>query len=114
MRRIAEWVKSQGLRFDRNKVYEYAADLQDTMAVFFLRRYSEKVSLRESWPMKVYVCDTGLTRLFRRGEEEGRLLEKVVFLELLRRSNENPLWDIYYFRTSARGKLTSWSKRGPA
>ena len=98
VRRIAEWARSQGLRFDRNKVYEYVAGLQDTMAVFFLRRYSERVSLRESWPRKVYVCDTGLTRLFRRGEEVGRLMENVVFLELLRRTNENPLWDIYYYR----------------
>jgi predicted AAA+ superfamily ATPase len=113
VRRIVDWVKSQGLRFDRNKVYEYVAGLQDTMAVFFLRRYSEKVSLRESWPRKVYVCDTGLTRLFRRGEEVGRLLENVVFLELLRRSNENPLWDIYYFRDQRQREVDFVVKEGP-
>jgi predicted AAA+ superfamily ATPase len=70
------------------------------------------VSLRESWPRKVYVCDTGLTRLFRRGEEVGRLLENVVFLELLRRSNENPLWDIYYFRDQRQREVDFVVKEG--
>lgn len=113
VRRIVEWARSQGLRFDRNKVYTNVAGLQETMAVFFVRRYSEKVSLRESWPRKVYVCDTGLTRLFRRGEELGRLVENVVFLELLRRTNENPLWDIYYYRDQQQREVDFVVKEGP-
>jgi len=113
VRRVVEWARSQGLRFDRNKVYEYVAGLQDTMAVFFVRRYSERVSLRESWPRKVYACDTGLTRLFRRGEEVGRLMENVVFIELLRRTNENPLWDIYYYRDQRQREVDFVVKEGP-
>jgi len=78
-----------------------------------VRRYSERVSLRESWPRKVYACDTGLTRLFRRGEEVGRLMENVVFIELLRRTNENPLWDIYYYRDQRQREVDFVVKEGP-
>jgi predicted AAA+ superfamily ATPase len=55
-----------------------------------------------------------LTRLFRWGEELGRLVENVVFLELLRRTNENPLWDIYYYRDQQQREVDFVVKEAPA
>lgn len=82
----------------KNTVYEYVDKVQDSVAIFFLSRFSTRVRVRESWPKKVYLCDTGLARLARFSEDLGKLMENCVFLELLRRANEDPLLEIYYWK----------------
>ena len=96
---VARKIKSEGIKFNINTLYKYADCLEDTVFIFFLKKYSSKVYLRELWPKKVYLCDTGLTRIMRFSENFGKLMENVVFLELLRKTNENPLTEIFYFKT---------------
>ncbi|HIH69799.1 ATP-binding protein [Methermicoccus shengliensis] len=91
-------LKSMGVRVSKNTVYDYLSKLEDTAFFFFLRKYSEKPHLRESYPKKVYLCDTGLTKIARSSEDKGKLMENVVFLELLRKRNLNPLMDVFYWR----------------
>jgi predicted AAA+ superfamily ATPase len=63
-----------------------------------LRKYSEKPHLRESYPKKVYLCDTGLTKTLRFSEDNGKLMENIVFLELQRKTNSNPLLEVFYWK----------------
>jgi len=91
-------IKSMGVKVSKNTVYDYLSKLEDTAFFFFLRRYSEKPHMRESYPKKTYLCDTGLTKIVRASEDRGKLMENVVFLELLRRRNLNPLMDLFYWR----------------
>ena len=97
---IAKKIKSEGMKFNINTLYKYVEHLEDTLFVFFLKRYSLKVHLRETWPKKVYLCDTGLTKVVRFSENLGKTMENVTFLELLRKTNQNPLMEIYYFKDS--------------
>jgi len=97
--KISNFFKSQGRKFSKNTLYDYIEKVSDSIAIFFLKRYSEKVYIRESWPKKVYLCDTGISKVVRFSEDLGKLMENAVFLELLRRANTQPLIEIYYFKT---------------
>ncbi len=112
IRSIYNKLKVSGVNISKNTVYEYIDKLEDTLIVFFLRRYSYKVHLRESWPKKVYVADTGITKLFRFSEDIGKLMENAVFLELLRRTNENPLTQIYYYKSKEGYEVDFVIKKG--
>ena len=92
------FLKSEGKKFGKNTVYSYVEKLQDTQAVFFVKRISGTVYVKESWPRKVYICDSGISTLFRFSDDTGRLMENAVFLELKRMQNERPMLDIYYYR----------------
>ncbi len=87
------------LLLSKNTLYDYMDKLEDTLMVFFLRRYNQKVHLRESWPKKVYVADLGITKLFRFSEDVGKLMENAVFLGIMRQTNENPLLELYYYKS---------------
>jgi len=96
---IAHRLHSLGTRFGKNTLYEYVDKIEDTVVLFYLRKFSKKVHIREGWPRKVYLCDPALSRVARASENFGRIMENLVFLELLRGRNSNPLWEIYYYRT---------------
>lgn len=96
--KIVNFLKSEGKKFGKNTVYSYIEKLQDTQAVFFVNRISGKIYVKESWPRKVYICDSGISTIFRFSEDIGKLMENAVFLELKRMQNENPLLEIYYYK----------------
>jgi len=94
--KILKSLKSQ--KFGKNTLYSYIDKIQDSIVLFLLNRFSLKVYQRESWPKKVYLCDTGLTKVVRFSEDIGKLMENTVFLELLRLTNKRPLLEIYYWK----------------
>ncbi len=83
----------------RSTIYNYLDKLQDTLLVFFIERFEKSIYRRKIFPRKVYVCDIGLTKIKKTSEDIGKVIENVVFLELLRKTNENPLMEIYYLKT---------------
>ena len=97
---IYKKIKSSGSRVSKDTIYEYITKLEDTVMFFFLRRYSEKVHIREFFPKKVYLCDTGLSIYTKIDENLGPLMENIVFLELLRRKNEQAMMEIYYYKNN--------------
>jgi len=46
----------------------------------------------------MYLCDTGLTKIVRASEDKEKLMESIVFLEFLRKANENPLIELFYWK----------------
>lgn len=85
-------------KFGKNTLYSYMDKIQDSVAIFAINRFSPRVYRRESWPKKVYLCDTGLTKIVKFSEDVGKLMENLVFLELLRLTNKKPLLEIYYWK----------------
>ncbi len=102
-----------GTKVGKDTVYDYVAKLEDTMFFFFLRKYSNKVHLRESWPKKIYLCDTGLTKTVRYSQDYGRLMENIVFLNITRRKNKNPLLEFFYVKLPD-GEIDFLLKEGAA
>jgi predicted AAA+ superfamily ATPase len=110
--RIVDFFKSQGLKMGKNTIYDYVEKLQDTLAIFFIRKFSKKVSIRELWPKKVYICDTGISRILRFSENIGKMMENAVFLELLRTINTNPLLEIFYWKDYQQNEVDFIIKEG--
>jgi predicted AAA+ superfamily ATPase len=99
-------------RFGKNTLYSYIDKIQDSVALFILNRFSLRVYQRESWPKKIYLCDTGLTKVVRFSEDIGKLMENCVFLELLRLTNKKPMLEIYYWKSHEGAEVDFLLKEG--
>ena len=93
-------------------LYSYVEKLQDTLAVFFVERFEKSLYLRKSFPRKVYVVDTGPSTILKFEEDFSRRMENVVFLELLRQTNINPLIEIYYWKDTSQYEVDFVIKEG--
>lgn len=74
----------------KSTLQKFCNYLQQTYLFFYLPRYNNKLKLMQKAPQKVYVVDNGFlaSNAFQTTENKGRLLENLVFLELLRRKNK--------------------------
>lgn len=84
----------------KSTMQKFCDYLQQTYLFFYLPRYNNKLKLMQKAPQKVYVVDNGFlaSSAFQTSENRGRLLENLVFLELLRRNNK--VGDnIFYYRS---------------
>ncbi len=91
-------LKSQNIKVSKKTLYSYVSLLEDTMFSFSLNKFS--FSLRESMltTSKIYINDPGLVNISLRlnfGENTGRLMENLVFLELFREGKEIYYWKDY-------------------
>lgn len=97
--KIHNFLKSQGLRFGKNTLYSYVEKIPETLSVFFVEKL-EKSIYKKPWPKKVYVADLGLANIVGVEESLGYRMENLVFLELLRKTNEKPVIGIHYFKST--------------
>ncbi len=81
-------------------VKKFCQYLSEPYLFFYLPRYSVKVKQVQKAPQKVYIADNGfiMARSFELSRNDGRLLENLVFIDLLRR-NYRPGMEIFYYRT---------------
>ena len=91
----------EDLNFSSKSTLQKFCDyLQQTYLFFYLPRFNNKLKLMQKAPQKVYIVDNGFlaSSAFQTSENKGRLLENLVFLELLRRKNK--VGDnIFYYRS---------------
>ena len=82
-------------------VKKFCGYLAEPYLFFYLPRYNNKLKEMKKAPRKVYVVDNGFiyTRSFELSSNNGRQLENMVFIELLRRGYD-PEKSIFYYRTS--------------
>jgi len=99
---MEKYLRSIGMKFNLLTLYKYVEGVEDTLFIFFVRKYSIKARERESWPRKVYICDLGLTRRTKYFEDFGKKMENSVFLNLLRKINEKPLTEIFCLKIDDR------------
>ena len=92
--RLHNYLKSMGIRVSKNTLYSYLEYLNDSLVVFPLKKFSYSYKDVEKSIPKIYFVDNGLYA----GEGYlSRLLENLVFIELMRRGytvNEN----IFYWK----------------
>lgn len=81
-------------------IKKFCQYLSETYLFFYLPRYSVKLKQLQKTPQKVYIADNGfvVARSFELSRNEGRLLENLVFIELLRRKYR-PGLELFYYRT---------------
>ena len=81
-------------------VQKFVGYLSEPFLFLNLTRYATKIKLQQKSPKKSYIIDNGFIRArsFELSPNYGRLLENIVFIELLRR-NYKPELDLFYYRT---------------
>ncbi len=91
-------LKSRGLKLSKGTLYEYFNALEDSFFAFSLKRfYHSKKSEDLSIP-KVYLGDLSFLNLFSL-ENFGQRFENIVFLQLYRRTSNNPLLHMNYWQS---------------
>jgi len=91
---MAKKCESLGHKLSKNTINQYYFYAQESFLLFTASIFSYKIKNQMLYPKKLYAIDHGLIQSvrFSFSEDYGRLLENIVFLELLRRNNE-----IYYY-----------------
>ncbi len=81
-------------------VGKYLDYLIEAYMIFSLERYSIKVGSRLQSPKKIYVVDNGLitAKAVQHSPNTGKLMENLVFMELVKRGNQ-PNRDLFYYKT---------------
>jgi predicted AAA+ superfamily ATPase len=90
--RIKNIIKSSGIPTGNNTLFEYIEFLKESFLVYSISNYANKIVERET-KRKYYFADTGLLGLFLI-DQDTKLLENLVFVELSRRYSEQ----IFYFK----------------
>ncbi len=93
-------LKSIGIK-DVHTISKYGSYISDSYLIYFLERFSYKLKEQFKAPKKVYCIDNGLAGniAFKLSKDQGRLMENIVFIELLRRNlYHNVNWEVYYWK----------------
>ncbi len=97
-KRIADIMTADGRKIDQKAVERYLSSLMETFFVYECKRYNVKGKQLLKTLGKYYLVDVGLRRMLlgSRSFDAGRILENVVYLELLRRQKK-----VYIGKTDA-------------
>jgi hypothetical protein len=81
-------------------VEKYIEYLEEAYLIFHLERFSYKTGEKIKSPKKVYVVDNGYinAKAMRSSPDKGKLMENLVFTELVKRGFE-PNRDLFYYKT---------------
>lgn len=102
MNKAVNILKSQGKKAGKETIINYTNYAGEVFFCFFVPVFSYKMKKQEQYPKKVYLADNAfITNLsLRFSKDYGRLYENAVFLKLKRGQAENPLTDIFYWKSS--------------
>ncbi|MEM4258319.1 MAG: ATP-binding protein [Candidatus Thermoplasmatota archaeon] len=91
---------AQFLSLPLTTVERFSSYLESAYLLFFIKRYSPSFKEQEKAPRKVYAIDSGLSNAigFRFIENQGRLMENVVAVELKRRQTMNSALEVFYWK----------------
>lgn len=87
-------LKSRGVDVAKRTLYQYSEYFNDAFIFFFVKKYYPSLRKRELSIPKIYPVDPGIAHHFGI-RDRGRLLENVVFLELIRRSGYE---NVFYWK----------------
>ena len=99
LKNIKDYLMTLNIDSNLKTISNYLYEIEDTFVLFLVSRYSHKVHVKESWPKKIYLVDTAIAKLFEISENIGKKIENVVFIQLKRMENLNPLQEIFYYKT---------------
>lgn len=100
------YLKSMNVKVGKNALYNYANYLEDAFVIFLLRKFNLSYKKAEQSLPKIYFIDNGILTN-NQIDDNGRLLENLVFLELMRREK-----DVAYFQTTQKEEVDFLIKNG--
>ncbi len=100
------YLKSQQIKSSKDALYKYLEYLEDAFFVFKLNKFSLSYKKAEQSLPKIYFIDNGILTN-NKIDDKGRLLENLVFLELMRKEN-----DLSYYQTPQNEEVDFLIKKG--
>jgi len=91
-------LKSLGYRVGKETIKNYISYAEKAFFVDSVYIYSRKIKDQMMYPRKIYVADNIFITALGIRYDMGHLLENLVYLELKRKTLDNPLIGIYYWR----------------
>lgn len=94
-------------------VQKFIGYLEETYLFQHITRYNNKIKNQQKTAQKIYIIDNGFikARSFELSPNYGRLLENLVFTELLRRGYK-PQLELFYYRTRNDREIDFVTRRG--
>ena len=91
----------------------YLSYLNEAYIAFFLDRYSHKVKEQINAPKKLYLVDNGFieAKSFQVSKNQGKLIENLVFIELLNRGYR-PNQELFYYKTRNQKEIDFVLRKG--
>ncbi len=85
------------LELSKDTIEKFSTYFQEVFMIFFLKMFDYSLKNQEIVPRKIYCIDNGLVSAmgFRVSEDRGRLMENLVYLELMKKSGEVFYWKEY-------------------
>ena len=92
---------------------KYVTYLEEAYLIFSLDRYSAKSIQRMKSPRKVYTVDNGFVsaKAIQHSPDRGKLMENLVFTELVKRGS-NPNLELFYYKTRNDREIDFVVKKG--
>ncbi|MBI4583899.1 MAG: ATP-binding protein [Planctomycetes bacterium] len=96
-----------------NTAQNYVRYLEEAYLTFTLNRFSTKFKEQIKSPRKIYVIDNGfiLAKAFQLSKNYGRLMENLVFVELMAKGFK-PNLELFYYRTASGHEVDFMTTRG--
>ena len=94
--KLNRFLNSAGIKIAKKTLWRYVQYFEDAFSIFLLPSYTFSKRKQILLPRKIYSVDTGLSLFLSGKRDEGRLIENIVFLEILRR-REKELFDVFYY-----------------
>jgi len=86
------YLKSKNIKVSKNSLYNYLNNFEDAFFIFPLKKFNLSYKKEDQSLPKIYFIDNGLLTI--NGiDDKGRLMENLVFIELLRRDKK-----IFYYQ----------------
>jgi len=94
------YLKSNKIPYSLEDLYTILRALQDVFMLSYVKEHSKSYKKSEFSKSKVYLFDTGYIHfLSGEAEDQGRILENLVFIELFRRQGEIENKNIFYYKS---------------
>ncbi|MFO8050328.1 MAG: ATP-binding protein [Thermoplasmatota archaeon] len=103
MNKFYGFLKSQGIKIDKNTLYQYKDHLVDAFGFIELKRINGSFRTIEQGKPKIYPIDTGYMTDYGQDLDNnmGRYMETCVAVELRRRIEEEPGQKIHFWRENS-------------
>ena len=94
------YLRSIGYKCGKQTLLEYLEAAKNTFFLFPIEVFSYSIKERKQYPKKMYAIDNGIVNAIypEIREEKGKLMENLVAIELIRRSDLFERFEIYYWK----------------
>ena len=96
--KINNFFRTIGINSSKKTINNFIKYAQDVFLIYQLFPYSRSIKKRLQSHKKLYIVDMGMATLFNSDIQRGRLLENLVYIELLRKKEMNATVNIGFWK----------------